>query len=211
MLTAALRHDRTLVVAGLATVIALSWIWLLTGAGLHMDEMDMGGGQIMLMAPPWTAGYAAMIFLMWIIMMAAMMLPSAAPAILLVAALTRQRDERQPAGASTQFTLGYVAVWGVFSLIATGLQWGLDRAGLLSDTMASGSAVLAASAADRGRRLSVDAMEAGVSATLPLAGRVPHPLLAAGSSRPDARRSVARRVLPRMLLDADGDFCSSAA
>ena len=145
MLTAALRHDRTLVVAGLATVIALSWIWLLTGAGLHMDEMDMGGGQIMLMAPPWTAGYAAMIFLMWIIMMAAMMLPSAAPAILLVAALTRQRDERQPAGASTQFTLGYVAVWGVFSLMATGLQWGLDRAGLLSETMASGSAVLAAS------------------------------------------------------------------
>ena len=86
-----------------------------------------------------------MIFLMWIIMMAAMMLPSAAPAILLVAALTGQRDKRQPATSSTLFTLGYVAVWGAFSLIATGLQWGLDRAGLLTDTMASGSAVLAAS------------------------------------------------------------------
>ena len=145
MLMGVLRHDRTLVVAGLATVIALSWIWLLTGAGLHMDEMDMGGGQVMLMAPPWTPSYAAMIFLMWIIMMAAMMLPSAAPAILLVAALTGQRDKRQPATSSTLFTLGYVAVWGVFSLIATGLQWGLDRAGLLTDTMASGSAVLAAS------------------------------------------------------------------
>jgi predicted metal-binding membrane protein len=145
MLDGVLRHDRTLVVAGLATVIALSWIWLLIGAGLHMDKMDMGGGQIMLMAPPWTAGYAAMILLMWIIMMAAMMLPSAAPAILLVAALTRQGDKRQAASSSTQFTLGYVAVWGAFSLIATGLQWGLDRAGLLTDTMASGSAVLAAS------------------------------------------------------------------
>ena len=52
MLSAVLLHDRTLVVAGLVAVIALSWIWLLTGAGLHMDEMDMGGGQIMLMAPP---------------------------------------------------------------------------------------------------------------------------------------------------------------
>jgi hypothetical protein len=71
MLSAVLLHDRTLVVAGLVAVIALSWIWLLTGAGLHMDEMDMGGGQIMLMAPPWTPGYAVTIFIMWIVMMAA--------------------------------------------------------------------------------------------------------------------------------------------
>ena len=75
------------VLAGLAAVIALSWVWLLMGAGLHMDEMDMGGGQIMLMAPDWSAGYAVVIFLMWAIMMMAMMLPSAAPAILLTAAL----------------------------------------------------------------------------------------------------------------------------
>ena len=49
---ALMRHDRTLVLAGLAGVIVLAWVWLLVGAGLHMDEMDMGGGQIMLMAPP---------------------------------------------------------------------------------------------------------------------------------------------------------------
>ena len=144
VLSALLRHDRTLVVAGLVGVIVLSWVWLLTGAGLKMDEMDMGGGQIMLMAPPWTVQYAAMIFLMWIIMMAAMMLPSAAPAILLVIALTKQRGERHAIRASGEFAFGYVAVWGVFSLIATGFQWGLDRAGLLSGNMASGSVVLAA-------------------------------------------------------------------
>ena len=115
MLDAVLRHDRAIVVAGLAAVIALSWVWLLMGAGLHMDEMDMGGGQIMLMAPAWTAGYATMIFLMWIIMMAAMMLPSAAPAILLVAALTRQRGEGHAVRASGEFALGYVGVWGAFS------------------------------------------------------------------------------------------------
>jgi predicted metal-binding membrane protein len=144
MLDAALRHDRTLVVAGLATVIALSWLWLLMGAGLHMDEMDMGGGQVMLMTPPWTPAYAAMIFLMWIIMMAPMMLPSAAPAILFLAARTRQKGERHAIRSSSQFALGYVVVWAAFSLIATGLQFGLDRAGLLSGTMASGSVVLAA-------------------------------------------------------------------
>src|SRR5271169_2824610 len=133
MLGAVLRHDRTLVVGGLAAVIALAWVWLLTGAGLKMDEMDMGGGQIMLMAPPWTVQYAAMIFLMWIIMMAAMMLPSAAPAILLVIALTKRRGGPHAKRASGEFAFGYVAVWGAFSLIATGLQWSLDRAGLLSE------------------------------------------------------------------------------
>ena len=144
MLGALLRHDRTLVLAGLVFVIVLSWVRLLTGAGLKMDEMDMGGGRIMLMAPPWTVQYAAMIFLMWTIMMAAMMLPSAAPAILLVIALTKQRGEPHAKRASTELALGYVGVWGAFSLVATGLQWRLDRAGLLSETMARGSVVLAA-------------------------------------------------------------------
>ena len=125
-----MRHDRTLVLAGLVFVIMLSWVWLLAGAGLKMDEMDMGGGRIMLMAPPWTPGYAAMIFLMWIIMMAGMMLPSAAPAILLVIALTKQRGGPDAKRASAEFALGYVAVWGAFSVIATALQWRLDRAGI---------------------------------------------------------------------------------
>ena len=60
MLSALLRHDRTLVLACLVAIIVLSWVWLLTGAGLKMDEMDMGGGQIMLMAPPWTVQDGAM-------------------------------------------------------------------------------------------------------------------------------------------------------
>jgi predicted metal-binding membrane protein len=144
VLIALLRHDRMLVLAGLASVIALAWVWLLAGAGLHMDEMDMGGGQVMLMAPAWTPGYAATVFLMWIVMMAAMMLPSAAPAILLVAALARQRGERHAIVSSWQFASGYLAIWAAFSLLATVLQFALDRAGLLSGAMASGSAVLAA-------------------------------------------------------------------
>jgi predicted metal-binding membrane protein len=143
MLDAALRHDGTVVVAGLTAVVALSWVWLLIGAGVHMDAVDMGGGQIMLMTPPWTPGYAAMIFLMWVVMMVAMMLPSAAPVILLVAALARLRGEHYPIYAGGQFALGYVAVWGAFSLIATGLQFTFDQVGLLSKTMASGSVILA--------------------------------------------------------------------
>ena len=135
-----LRHDRALAVAALLTVIALSWVWLLVGAGLGMEEMDMGGGQMMLMAPPWTPSYAALIFVMWAVMMAAMMLPAATPTILLVDALARQRAKGSQATAL--FTVGYLAVWGGFSVLATGLQWGLVRASLLGDDMASASPVL---------------------------------------------------------------------
>ena len=108
-----------------------------------MDEMDMGGGQIMMMAPAWTPGYAALVVIMWVVMMAAMMLPSAASAILLVAALMRQRGDGRQLRASWVFACGYLAVWFGFSLMAAVLQWGLDQAGLLSDTMVSGSVVLA--------------------------------------------------------------------
>jgi predicted metal-binding membrane protein len=139
LLHALLRRDRALVLASLVAVIMLAWAYLILGAGIEMDEMDMGGGQIMMMAPPWTLGYAALIFLMWAIMMVAMMLPSAAPTILLVTALARDRI----APVAIPFACGYVLVWTGFSLAATALQFGLDRAGVLSGTMATSSAVLA--------------------------------------------------------------------
>ena len=41
------------------------------------------------------------------------------------------------------FASGYLLVWCGFSLAATLLQWGLVEAGLLSETMALGSAILA--------------------------------------------------------------------
>ena len=63
LLRAILRHDRALVLAALLVVIALSWGWLVVGAGIEMGQMDMGGGQTMLMAPAWTPGYVALIFI----------------------------------------------------------------------------------------------------------------------------------------------------
>jgi predicted metal-binding membrane protein len=138
MLQALLRRDRAIVFASLVAVILLAWAWLLLGAGIEMDEMDMGGGATMLMRPDWTLGYALLIFLMWAIMMVAMMLPSAAPTILLVAALGRSRGGMGTTAAL--FAVGYLLVWTGFSLVATSLQWGLDRAGALSGAMAVGSA-----------------------------------------------------------------------
>jgi predicted metal-binding membrane protein len=135
---AALRHDRVIVLGSLGLVVAMAWAWLLLGAGIGMEEMDMGGGQMMLMLPEWSFGYGLVVFAMWAVMMVAMMLPSTAPVTLLVANIARKRAAAGGAfGTGTVlFVLGYLAVWCGFAAAATLLQWGLDEAGLMSDTMA---------------------------------------------------------------------------
>jgi predicted metal-binding membrane protein len=137
------RRERTAVMAGLAAILAASWAYLLLGAGIEMDKMEMGGGRIMLMAPAWSAGYAALILIMWMVMMAAMMLPGAAPAILRVAGRDHKPDTARGAAAALLFTTGYFLVWSGFSVAATLLQWGLDSAGMLSEDMAGHNEVAA--------------------------------------------------------------------
>ena len=142
---AALRHDRAIVLGSLSFVVALAWGWLLLGAGIDMEAMDMGGGQIMLMLPEWSLGYGLIVFAMWAVMMVAMMLPSVAPVTLLVAGIARRRAAAGGTfGTGTAlFVLGYLAVWCGFAAAATALQWGLDEAGLLSDTMALANRIVA--------------------------------------------------------------------
>ena len=124
------------VLAALACIVAVSWIYLLAGAG--MPKMDMGGGKVMLMPPPsWSVGYAAIIFAMWTIMMVAMMLPSAAPTILRVA------NRAHGLSIAAFFTAGYLIVWTGFSAVATMAQWAFDSAHVLSDSMALRSEVAA--------------------------------------------------------------------
>ena len=129
-----LRHDRMIVGAGLVLVTALSWLYILTGAGMDM------------MKPvAWNAGYFRLLFLMWWIMMIAMMLPSATPVILLAAALNRKSQaESAPYGSSAAFTAGYLLAWGAFSAIAVLAQWGLREAELISGTLRSNSRLLTA-------------------------------------------------------------------
>ncbi len=129
----------------LAVAVVLAWTYLLLGAGVGMETMDMGGGQMMAMMPEWTPAYGLVVFLMWAVMMVAMMLPSAAPVTLLVAGIARKRREAGAApGLSTApFVFGYLAVWFAFAAAATVLQWQLDAAALLSETMAFGSRLVA--------------------------------------------------------------------
>lgn len=111
--------------------------------GAMSGVMDMAMSAMQPMA--WTAGTAALMFFMWWIMMVAMMLPSAAPMILLFAAVNRkQRDKGSPYAPTGIFAVGYLAVWGIFSLLATAAQWGLESSEFLSSMMVGTSVVLGA-------------------------------------------------------------------
>jgi predicted metal-binding membrane protein len=84
---------------------------------------------------------------MWSVMMVGMMTGSAAPMLLFFAGA---QAKRQASGGSLRvllFGLGYLAIWSGFSAIATFSQWALQRASLLSDTMAASSPRVAAAIA----------------------------------------------------------------
>lgn len=144
-----LRRDRRIVAGSLLLVVALSWAWLLAGAGMGMDAFEMTRHSRMAMPwtqpAPWSAPYALLMFSMWWIMMLAMMLPSAAPVILLAAALNRRAEPAAPPyGSTAAFLAGYLLAWGGFSAVAVLAQWWLGRSGLLNTMLVSTSEVLAA-------------------------------------------------------------------
>ena len=137
---AIIKRERLVIGAGIALLTALSWWWVLVGSGTGMSVFAMttwvfpppaGTG----MTQEWSAAYAVVMVFMWWIMMIAMMTPSAAPTILLYAHVYRhERKLGRLAGATTPtfaFAMGYLLTWMAFSLLATGLQWGLERAGLM--------------------------------------------------------------------------------
>jgi len=136
------RRDRVVVVTALATVIALAWAYLLTGAGMGMSAFEMTCvSELGMTRAVWTPGYAVLMFFMWWIMMVAMMLPSAAPVILLFATVNRQqRDTGHPYVATSIFAFGYLAAWAAFSLVAAALQWGFELTGILSPMLVSTNA-----------------------------------------------------------------------
>ena len=139
-----LRRERLVVMVGLLLITVLAWGWVLIGSGTGMSAISMTTWRF---PPPahapmlenWSVGYALVMFFMWWIMMIAMMTPSAAPIILLYGRTYRheQRQGKLPTGVvpTFVFALGYLMSWAAFSLIATGLQWGFERAGLVHQMM----------------------------------------------------------------------------
>src|SRR5919106_4587669 len=96
----------------------------------------------MLAPAAWTPSYALLILLMWLIMMIAMMLPGAAPTVLLFSAIARKWGMARGVPVSTGvFLAGYLAVWALFSMIATAAQWGLEATALGAPMAGAGPAL----------------------------------------------------------------------
>jgi len=138
-----LRHENGIVL-GCVLLIVLGACWYtVAGIGMNMSAVEMTRmagpvGAPMQMGSPviWSLSYAVLIFLMWWVMMIAMMTPSAAPTVLLFAALKRVGpDKSRTTGLSLVFLAGYLVAWAVFSLLATFGQWGFEGLGLSDGPM----------------------------------------------------------------------------
>ena len=94
---------------------------------------------------PWTATEFGLRLAMWIVMMVAMMVPTVIPMTLVYAAVARKAAAQEnPVAPTFVFVAGYIAMWAIFSVVATVAQRALDQAALLSPMMKSTSAWLGA-------------------------------------------------------------------
>jgi predicted metal-binding membrane protein len=145
------KRDTAVVAAALILLTLLAWLALLAGAGTGMDPFAMSGWLLPSGPPmtsgPWSYAYWAIAFCMWVVMMVAMMLPSASPMVLLYGRVVRQAETKgllaNAQGSIAAFAAGYLTVWIAFSAFAVGLQWALERAGVMSGMMAVREPLLA--------------------------------------------------------------------
>jgi predicted metal-binding membrane protein len=140
------RRGSKQVVAMLVILVAVAAVYTIAGVGMDMSALEMTfgrklgdassmDGMILDAQGSWGGAKVALVFSMWWLMMIAMMLPSAAPMILLFTALLqRLPTETSPWVRAVAFMAGYLSTWAVFSLIATGLQWWFEAAGLFSQS-----------------------------------------------------------------------------
>ena len=146
--------DRVITGSAIIIIFLIAAIYTVAGVGLPMSAFEMTSiGNLhglvsgnsadtgisgmkmngLMMPATWSSSYAVLIFFMWWIMMIAMMLPSAASTVLLYTALTRRGNQVVNAPKlAILFLAGYLAVWGLFSLLATVAQWLLELRGFAS-------------------------------------------------------------------------------
>jgi predicted metal-binding membrane protein len=118
------RSDRAPLVALLILLPLVCWSWIVVMARDMYGPMT--GASAWMMTPVWDAPHLVLLWAMWAVMMIGMMLPAAAPMILLAGAAA---GPKASSDASHPYLLaaGYVAVWALFSVAATALQWWLTR------------------------------------------------------------------------------------
>lgn len=114
-------RQRNLILGALLVLAIGAWATLIRQAGMPA-QMAMGAG-----GP--TMGMAAPLYLaIWVLMMVAMMLPTAAPMILMFAAIAAGKRQRgQPFAPTWMFVSAYLLVWSLVGIIAYVLALGAER------------------------------------------------------------------------------------
>ena len=136
------RIQRSVLVAGLVTLVAASWSYLAyeDWAMRHMDLVAMA----MPSAGRWSTVDFMLVFVMWAVMMVAMMLPSALPTLRVYRAVVSTRDQKPgPDALTAVFAAGYLFTWTVFSAAATLLQSALHSLSFVSPAMRATSPTIA--------------------------------------------------------------------
>ncbi len=129
-----LRHERAVLATIFVAVMGLSWGWIVAMARDMYGPMS--GWSSWMMTSNWDATHLSLLWAMWAVMMAAMMLPSAVPILLLYMRSGRAReDDGLILWRVCALAAGYLLVWTVFSLAATGLQRAMAVQMLLSPMM----------------------------------------------------------------------------
>jgi predicted metal-binding membrane protein len=140
------QRDRLVVSLALAGIAGAAWLDLAHEAAKFAETGVCQCAAVMLGGPdlaPWSPQTLLPLFLMWTEMMVAMMLPAVTPLVLLFSKVARSRAERgQPYVPTAFFLAGYFAVWTMFSLAVTLVQWILHGAALLSPQMTATSSIL---------------------------------------------------------------------
>ena len=137
------RARRFLFWTGLAALVGLSWLYLVSMNVGMSAAMSAMARPAMAMRPGWREFSAA--FLMWTVMMAAMMGPTLPRMLSLFMDMTARRSPGvSTSGRAAAFAGGYFVVWTGFAAIAAVAQTALMRATLLTPMAQSASAALSA-------------------------------------------------------------------
>ena len=135
-----LSRPNRLIAAALLVLCAVAWMQLY-GWGPAAQPVHVHGIHA------WNPHQAALILCMWLLMAVAMMLPTAAPAILAFADISRAGRPGVPAATRvTGFVGGYLAVWWAFGVLATLAQWALASAAQRIPDLAAGHPLIGATA-----------------------------------------------------------------
>src|SRR5215469_3418574 len=128
-----LSRPNRLIIASLVLLTGFAWLELFSSGSAgpillhHAHHAHLSLAQPAASTRPLRE--SGILLVMWLVMAVAMMLPTAAPAILSFADVSRAAEQAHPTGRTAAFVLGYLFAWSGFAALAAATQLELATAG----------------------------------------------------------------------------------